>query len=98
MLVLLDLDSEVNTIYLIFTQELRLPIKPTDIEVQKIDGTILNTFEMVVATFLMIDKANRIKFLKEIFLVANISLKVIFEILFLILNNADVNFFGWELW
>ena len=47
-LILFDLNSKVNAIYPIFAQKLRLPIKPTDIKAQKINGTILNSFGMVV--------------------------------------------------
>ena len=68
-----------------------------DVEVQKIDGTILDTFEMVVAFFLVTEKANRIKFFAETFLVADISPEVVFEILFLTLSDADVDFLGREL-
>ena len=47
---------------------------------------------MVVAAFLVTDQADRVKFFKEIFLVANVSPDVVFEMPFLILNSADVNF------
>ena len=53
---------------------------------------------MLVVAFLVIDKSNRIRFLKKTFLVANISLKVIFKIFFFILSGADINFQDWELW
>ena len=59
---------------------------------QKIDGVILDTYKTVVTIFLMIDKANQVRFFEEIFLKANISLEVVFEIFFLNLNNANVDF------
>ena len=49
---------------------------------------------MVAATFSVVDKANRVRFVKEIFLVANVSLEVVFEIAFLTLSNTDVDFLG----
>ena len=48
---LLDSDSKVNTIHPTFAQELRLPIRTTDVETQKIDGTMLDTFRIVVVAF-----------------------------------------------
>ena len=96
-LALLDSGSKVNAIYLAFTKELGLPIRPTNIEVQKIDGTILEIYGIVVAAFLIKDKANQIRFFEEIFLVANVSLEVVFGMLFLILSSADVDFLGREL-
>ena len=97
-LALFDLGSEVNAIHPAFTKELGLFIRSTDIRVQKIDGTTLDTYEMVVAAFLVKNKANQVRFFEKTFLVANASPKVVFEMLFLTLNGADVDFLGYELW
>ena len=45
----------------------------------------------------MEDKANRVRFFKETFLVANINPKVVLGKLFLTLSGADVDFLGREL-
>ena len=55
---LIDSESEVNTIHLIFAKQLGLPIRPTNVGAQKIDGTTLDTYGMVVAAFSVEDKAN----------------------------------------
>ena len=94
---LLGSSNEVNAIYLTFAQELGLPIRPTDVGAQKIDNTTLNIYEMVVAAFLVMDKANWVRFFEETFLVANISPKVVFGMLFLTLNGVNVNFSDREL-
>ena len=47
---------------------------------------------MVVAAFLVTDKTNQVRFFKETFSVANVSLKVVFEMLFLTLIGVDVDF------
>ena len=65
---------------------------------QKIESTTLDTHEMVVAAFLVVDKVNQVRFFKETFLVANIWPKVVFEIPFLTLSGADVDSSGWVLW
>ena len=65
MLALFDSGSEVNAIHPTFVWELGLPIRPTDVEAQKIDGTMLDTFGMVVVAFSVIDKANQVSFLKK---------------------------------
>ena len=57
-LVLFNLGSKVNVIHLTFAKELSLFIRATDVKAQKIDGTILDIYGMVVAAFLMTDKAN----------------------------------------
>ena len=94
---LLDSGSEVNAVYLAFAKELGLPIRPIDVGAQKIDRTTLETYRMVVAAFSVQDKANQIRFFEETFLVANVSLEVVFGMPFLILSGADVDFLGREL-
>ena len=89
---LINSRSEVNIIHLSFAKQLGLLIRPIDVGVQKIDGTMLDTHRMVVAAFSVVDKANQVRFLKETFLVANVSLEVVFGMLFFTLSNANVNF------
>ena len=98
MLVLLNSGSEVNAIHPTLAQKLKLPIRPTDVGAQKIDGTMLDTFEIVVTAFSVTNKANRVRFFKETFLMANVSLEVILGMLFLTLSGANVNFLGRKLW
>ena len=52
---------------------------------------------MVVAAFLVVDKANRVRFFEETFLVANVSPEVVLGMPFLTLSGADVDFSGREL-
>ena len=63
-------------------------------EVQKIDGITLDTHGMVVVAFLVMDKANRVRFFEETFLIANISPELVLGMLFLTLNSANVDFLG----
>ena len=58
---------------------------------------MLDIFRMVVTAFSMTDKANQVKFLEEIFLVANVSPKVVLGMFFLILSGANIDFLGWKL-
>ena len=95
---LIDSKSEVNAIYPTFAKQLSLPIRPTDVGAQKIDGITLYTYEIVVAAFSVEDKANQVRFFEETFLVANVSPEVVLGMSFLILSSADVDFLGRELW
>ena len=70
---------------------------PFDVGTQKIDGTTLDTYGIVVAAFSMTDKANRVRFFEETFLVANVSPKVVLGMPFLTLSGADVDSLGREL-
>ena len=58
---------------------------------------MLDTNKMVVIAFLMIDKANRVRFFEETFLIANISPEIVHEILFFNLSNANIDFLDWKL-
>lgn len=51
-----------------------------NVKIQKIDGTILKTYEMIVAVFSIINKANQVRIFEKTFLVANVGLEVIFAI------------------
>ena len=95
---MIDLRSEVNTIYLIFVKQLGFSIKPIDIEVQKINDNTLNTYGIVVAAFWVTNKANQVKFCEKTFLIVNVSLEVILEIYFLSLSSANIEFLDRELW
>ena len=58
---------------------------------------MLDTYEMVVIAFSVVDKANPVKFFEETFMVANVSAEVVFEMLFLTLSDVDVDFSDREL-
>ena len=73
-----DSGSKANTIHLAFAKELGLTIKSTDVKAQKIAGTMLETYGMIVATFLVKNKVNQVRFFEETFLVANVSPEVVF--------------------
>ena len=89
---LINSRSEVNAVHPSFIKQLGLSIRSTDVGAQKIDGTTLDTHEMVVVAFSVVDKANRVRFFEKTFLVADVSPEVVFRMLFLTLSNADVDF------
>lgn len=59
---------------------------------KKIDNSPFKTFGMVIASFIINNKDGKSCFLEEIFLSANISINIAFEIFFLILSNVQTNF------
>ena len=94
---LIDSGSEINAMHPSFAKQLGLPIRPTDVEAQKINGTTLDTHGMVVAAFSVVDKANRVKFFEETFLVANVSPEVVLGMPFLTLSGANIDYSGRKL-
>ena len=94
---LIDSGSEVNAMTPAYAAKLGLGVRETDIGAQKIDGSTLDTFGMVLADFQVEDKLGRTRFFQETFLVANTTLEMIFGMPFLTLSNANVQFAQGEL-
>ena len=89
---LIDSGSEVNAMTPAYASKLGLRVCHTDIGAQKIDGSTLQTFGMVLANFRMEDKLGRTRFFQETFLLADISAEVVLGMPFLTLSNANVQF------
>ncbi len=64
---------------------------------QKIDDTILETYEIVVSTFSMVDKDSKGRFFEESFLWADVKSDIVLGMPFLTMSNADVDFQAWDL-
>ena len=64
----------------------------TNIRVQKIDGTTLKTYKMIVFTFSVLDKDIRKSFFEKSFLLANIKSDVILGMPFLTINDVNNDF------
>ena len=90
--VLIDSGSEVNAMTPAYAKKLGLRTRKTDIGAQKIDGSSLDTFEMVIADFQVINKLGRARFFQEIFLLPNTTIEVVLGMPFLSLSNADIQF------
>ena len=89
---LLDSGSEVNAMSPAYTKRLGLKTRKTNVGAQKIDGSALETFGMVIADFQVEDKSGRPRFFQETFLVADTKFEVILGMSFLKFSNADVSF------
>ena len=64
---LLDSDSKVNAINPNFAWNLGLKVWKTIVGAQKIDGSVLKTFEMVITDFQVEDKTNSLDFFRKPF-------------------------------
>ena len=89
---LLDSSSEVNAMSPAYAERLGLKIWKTNVGAQKIDGSTLETFGMVIADFQVENKGGRLRFFQEIFLVADTKFEVVLRMLFLKMSNANVAF------
>lgn len=67
-------------------------MKKTNVETQKTDDTALKTYRMIVSTFSVLDKDNKVRFFEESFLLANVKPNIVLKMPFLIMSNIDIDF------
>ena len=75
-----------------YAKKLGLKTRKTNVGAQKIDGSALETFGMVIAGFHIEDKGGRPRFFQEIFLVADTKFEVVLGMFFFKISNADIAF------
>ena len=75
-----------------FTSQLDLKIRMTNVGAQKIDGTTLEIYKIVVSTFFASDKDRKMRFFEKNFLLADVNPNIIFEMLIFTKSNADIDF------
>ena len=74
---LLNSGSEINAMSLAYVERLGFKTRKTNVGAQKINGSALEIFGMVIANFQVEDKDGRSRFFQKTFLVADIKFKVI---------------------
>ena len=94
---LINSGSEVNIMALAYASKLGFKVYSIDVGAQKVDGSILKIVGMVLASFQIEDKLGRAQFFLKTFLLANINVEVVLDMLFLTFNNTDVQFIEKEL-
>ena len=75
-----------------YAKRLGLKTWKTNVGVQKIDGSVLEIFGIVIANFQVKEKSGRPRFFQKIFLVASTKFEVVLKMLFLKISNANVAF------
>ena len=75
--------------------KLGLKICTINVEVQKIDSSTLKTFEKILASFQIKDTFEKARFFQKTFLLADLNIEIVLEMLFLTLSNADIKF-AWK--
>ena len=89
---LIDSESEVNVIVLAYAKKLGLRIQKTDVGVQKIDGSTLEIYGMVITGFQVQDKFEKARLFQETFLVTDTSVEIVLGMPFLVLSKVKVDF------
>ena len=80
-----------------YTSKLGLKVHFTKVGAQKVHDSTLKTFGIVLASFQVEDKLEKVWFFQKTFLLANINMEIVLDMLFLILSNANIQFVQKEL-
>lgn len=75
-----------------YIAKLGLTTWKTIVKAEKIDGSLLETYGMTLAIFLIQDNLKKIWFFEETFLLANTNIEKGLKMSFLLLDNVDVKF------
>lgn len=75
-----------------YVQILDLKIQKISVKTYKIDGSALKTFKIIIANFQIEHKVGRFKYFSEIFLIANIKIKVVLKMLFFKFSIVNMPF------
>ena len=94
---LIDSGSEVNAMTPTYAAKLGLKVRHTDVGAQKIDGSTLETFGMVLASFQVEDKQGRAQYFQKTFVLADIGVEMVLRMSFLTFSNVDIKFAEKEL-
>lgn len=82
---LINSSSEINTMTSAYASKLGLQARHMNVGVQKIDGSTLPMFKMVLASFQVKNKLWKIWFFQETFLLPNTSVQIVLGLLFWLL-------------
>ena len=93
----LDSGSDINAMTPAYAAKFGLATRNNNVGTQKIDRSALVTYGIVIASFLLQDKLRKVRFFKETFLLADTSMEVVLEMLFLTRSDADIRFAEKEL-
>lgn len=84
--------SEVNAITPAYASKLGLKVCFIDVRVQKIDGSTLEKFEMVLASFQVENSLEKTRYFQKTFSIANPNAKVILRMIILEFSKVNAEF------
>ena len=87
---LINVGSKVNAMTLAYVKQLGLQVQRNDVGAQKIDGSLLQTFGMVIAGFQIENKLGGASFFQKWFLLAKTIMELVLEMPFLIFSNVNI--------
>ena len=73
-----------------YTKQLGLQTRKTNVWTEKIDDSLLRTYEIVIAIFQIRNKLGKVLFFQKTFLLTNTSIKILLKMLFLTFSNANI--------
>ena len=87
---LIDFGNEVNVMTLAYVKQLGLQTQKTNVGTQKINGSLLKTYGIVIIAFKVMDKFDNARFFQKTILLANTIIEVVVKMLFFIFSNINI--------
>lgn len=87
-----NFDNEINIINSTYIAKLGFKVQPTNVRTQKIDNSTFKKFRIISTSFQVKKKFKKALFFPKTFLLANINLNIVLNMLFLIFSNIKVLF------
>ena len=87
---LINFDSKVNAITSRYALKLDLKIRPINVGVQKINGSTFKICIIVLASFQIENKLEKVWFFQKMFLLVDFNIKVVLRIFIFTLSNINI--------
>lgn len=89
---LINCSSKINTMTLTYISKLGSRVRQINAGAQKINDSTFETFEIILVSFQVENRAERACFSQETFLLADTSMKMILGMPYLTFSNTDIKF------
>lgn len=89
---LIDSGNRINAMRLAYISKIDLWVRCTNVRAQKINGSTLKTFGMILANFQVEDKIGQPWYFQETLLLAGTTIEVVLKMFFPTFSNADILF------
>lgn len=85
----IDLSNKVNVMSPIFAKKPSLWVSRTEFGIQKIYDPTFKIFEIIIVSFSIDNKVGNLRFFEKTFLITDINIDMVLEMLFLTISNTN---------
>lgn len=86
------MSNEISTMIPAYILKLGFQIRHIDVKTPTMKSSICKTFRIVLTSFQIEDKLEKIKFFQKVFLLINLSIEIVLKMFFFIFNKRNIYF------